>query len=309
MEIIGRIRIWFAAQPPAIRGLLLINIGLYLTWQLVFSWIPVTDVFTKQMMALNPEVPGIFFRPWQLVTYNFLHLGNGFWGFVHVLFNMLWLVWIGRDYELMHGSHRLTAIYLIAGIGGGLVTVLLATLFPDSPFDADIVFGASASVLGVLAAVATFFPHKSIGLLFIGNIPMPVLVVGILVFDLLLMSGSSTAVGAHLGGALFGFLFAKSEKAGMNLSGWANVFFRAPRSRTTAQRESVLRRLESWLSRKDGPKGASGSLRVVKSSADATHKKEPEGAVVDDLLDKISEEGYESLTEDEKRILYEASRK
>lgn len=309
---------WYRMQPRALRALLTINVVLYVLWIVLFRHIDATAVFVFNHLALNPGVPEILFEPWQLITYNFLHLEAGFWGFLHILFNMLWLVWIGREYEELHGPHRLTAIYLIGGIGGGLLSVILAGIAPD--MFGGIIHGASASVLGVLMTVAILYPYKSIALIFLGTIRLIYVVIGFLVLDLLFIQGSSTAVAAHLGGALFGFLFAKAEGNGIDLSSWAQIFFRERRSRRPSASvrrdddESFLSRLEGWLaSRGEKSEKASSSrkatispLRSYSSSVETETAAESE---VDRILDKISEEGYDALTEEEKRILYEASKR
>jgi len=96
---LARFRFWFAAQPEAMRLLLAVNVVVYLAWQIVLIHIPVTRAFVLEHVALNPALPGILFEPWQLIMYSFLHLQPGLGGLLHVGFNMLWMVWIGREYE------------------------------------------------------------------------------------------------------------------------------------------------------------------------------------------------------------------
>lgn len=313
---------WYRMQPRALRALLTINVVIYVLWVVVLMRVGATQVFFLEHLALNPALPGVLFEPWQLVTYNFLHLSPGFWGFLHILFNMLWLVWIGREYEELHGAHRLLALYLLTGIGGGLLTVLFYAAFPGNV----IVYGASASVIGVMTAVAIKYPYKSIALIFIGTVRLIYVVIGFLVLDLLLSSGSSTAITAHLGGALCGFLYAKAEDRGWDLAGWARVFFpdrRAARTRgrsAPAEKAGVLGRMESWLSSKGGGRGGvrggaserEAAVYPISSAGTAQTPVEPKTSAeeeVDRILDKISARGYDALTDEEKRLLYEASRR
>lgn len=307
---------WYRMQPRALRALLTINVVLYVLWIVIFRHIDAAAVFVLNHLALNPGLPGILFEPWQLVTYNFLHLEAGFWGLLHILFNMLWLVWIGREYEELHGPHRLMALYLIGGVGGGVLSVLLAGLAPG--LFGGIIHGASASVLGVLTAVAILYPYKSIALLFIGTVRLIYVVIGFLVLDLLFLRGSSTAVAAHLGGALFGFLFARAEGKGIDLSSWARVFFRERRRRAPARREADegwLSRLEGWLASRGEPSDRAPSsprrspLTPLRSLGGSVETETAPESEVDRILDKISEQGYDALTDEEKRILYEASKR
>ncbi|SHK34505.1 Membrane associated serine protease, rhomboid family [Rhodothermus profundi] len=291
-------------QPPALRALLTINAGFYLLWVVALMHIDVVRRFVWMHLALNPDWPAILTHPWQLVTYNFLHLQPGFWGLIHILFNMLWLVWIGREYEELHGSHRLLALYVIAGVGGGLLTVVLHMLFPGVGAFGGLVHGASASVLGVLMAVAILYPFKSVALFLLGPIRLLYLVLIFLALDVLFMAGGGTAVGAHLGGALFGLLYAKAEQRGIELAGWARVFFQRRRARrrqpVAAETGWSLRRVGAWMEQRRG------SAAESRGSAARERSLEEE---VDRILDKISAHGYDSLTEEEKRILYEASRR
>lgn len=309
---------WYNRQPAALRALLTINVVLYVLWQFVLIFRVESFIgFVLEHLALHPEIPDILFEPWQLITYNFLHLGPGLGGLLHVLFNMLWLVWIGREYEEMHGSHRLLALYFIGGIGGGLLTVFLHLVFPGfGPFGGT-VYGASASVLGILMAVAILYPYKSIALLFIGTIRLIYVVIGFLVIDFLLSAGGSTSVSAHLGGALFGFLYAKAERKGIDLTSWAKVFFperrgRRARPASTRSKEGVLNRMESWLASKNKEKEVTPRKRQSKPvreyEATVEIKSTSLQSEVDRILDKISEKGYDALTDEEKRTLFEASR-
>lgn len=316
----NRFQLWYRAQPPAIRALLTVNVVVYLLWRIVFVHIAATRGFFWEYLALNPGLSDILFKPWQLITYNFLHLSNGLGGLLHILFNMLWLVWIGRDYEQMQGSHRLLAIYLIGGMGGGLLTVLLHALFPGVAVFGGPVHGASASVLGVMMAVAITYPQKSIGLLFLGTFRLIHVVIGFLVLDLLFLAGGGTSISAHLGGALFGLLFAKGEAGGMDLSSWTGFVFQrrgggrrrsSPGGRSASGGDGWLSRMEGWLAsreeRKEEPRQREATIHPMPG------RKQPEAAPpsfeaeVDRILDKISAQGYDALTAEERRVLEEAS--
>jgi len=311
---VNRFRAWYQVQPAALRALLTINAILYVLWQVLLVHIGPVNAFFFRHLALNPDLPAILLEPWQLITYNFLHLGIGFWGLVHIGFNMLWLYWIGKEYEELHGAHRLMSAYFIGGVGGGLLTVLLHALFPEfGPFGGT-VFGASASVLGIMTTVAILYPFKSIGLIFIGTIRLIHIVIGFLVLDLILMAGRNTSVSAHLGGVLFGLLLAKAEGNGVDLSSWARVFFSVSRSERTGyakKDESIFQRIEAWLSFRDGKKKEeTRSAKIYPfTSSSSTTETDASESEMDRILDKISEVGYDALTEKEKRILYEASRK
>jgi membrane associated rhomboid family serine protease len=236
--------------------------------------------------------------PWQLFTYAFLHLGFGLGGLLHIVFNMLWLVWIGQEHEELYGSRQMAWLYGLGAVGGGLLTVILHALFPAVPAFGGYVHGASGAVLAVIAAVATLHPQKRIGLLFLGVWPLRWVLIGFLAFDLLFGLSGGVSVSAHFGGALTGFLFARFSIQGGRSSA------KATRSGTSSSR-SLLRTLDDWLGgRKRGTR-----LKKVEKISEANIMSETEDGEVDKILDKINEHGYESLSESEKQRLYEASRK
>ncbi|PIQ63889.1 MAG: rhomboid family intramembrane serine protease [Bacteroidetes bacterium CG12_big_fil_rev_8_21_14_0_65_60_17] len=300
---LARFRFWFAAQPEAMRLLLAVNVVVYLAWQIVLIHIPVTRAFVLEHVALNPALPGILFEPWQLIMYSFLHLQPGLGGLLHVGFNMLWMVWIGREYEQLRGPARLFGTYILGGLGGALLTVLLAAVFPSSGLFGGTVHGASAAVLAIMMTVAIEYPSKAIALMFIGVVRLKYVVIGFLALDILFLAGSNTSVSAHLGGVLAGWAVAR---LGGGATEWAGLFFGAvPRPSRRRNPESahvpVLERLEGWLARRGKKKDAPARVYRMPDAEDR-------GATdVDAILDKISEFGYDSLTTEEKRILLKAS--
>lgn len=305
----NRFQAWYRVQPKAIRAILTINVAFWVLWALVFVHIPGIRTFVRDYLALNPALPGLLLKPWQIITYNFIHLGVGFWGLVHLGFNMLWLFWIGKEYEELNGSHRLLAAYLIGGLGGAVLTILFYNIFPGSIH----VHGASASVLGVMTAVAITYPYKSIGLMFIGTVRLVWVVVGFLVLDILFIAGSRTAVTAHLGGALFGYLFARAQASGRDLSSWTSIFLgeRSRSSRRTRRKkkeDGFFERIGSWLGGQepDEPRIAG---RIGRAAETPTESEDVLASDIDRILDKISERGYDALSEQEKRALYEASKR
>ena len=314
---------WYRSQPTALRGLITINVVLYVLWQLPLRFIAPVAQFVEGHLALHPALPGILLEPWQLVTYNFLHLGTGFGGLLHVGFNMLWLYWIGKEYEQMHGAHEITALYLIGGVGGGLFTVVVYAVLGSNA----IIYGASASVLAVMMAVAVLYPYKKIGLFLIGVVPLLYVVLGFLALDLLFLGSSNTAVAAHMGGALTGFLFARAQRRGLDLTSWAGVFFvrrgrsggrssargasrgASPNS-SSSEEEETGGGLRAWFGRRGPSKDERKPGQTLREDRKQRNAEQNAAeAEIDRILEKISEHGYEALSDEEKRILYEASQR
>ncbi len=288
------------------RALLTINVVAYLAWQILRLFDP-TEGFVWNHLALNPGLPGVLLQPWQLVTYNFLHLSSGLPGLIHIGFNMLWLYWIGKEYEEMHGAERMFALYMIGGVGGGLLTVILYNLLPGLGLFSGVVHGASASVVGLLLAVGVLYPYKKIRLFLLGTWKLLYIVIGFLIIDFLFaLTGSTSSISAHWGGALGGFLFARAERSGVDVTSWAGLFV-GSRRRRKKKKKTWVDRIEDWLTGADpDPAEAAESSTPSRSRRRTSQAAEEE---IDRILDKISEQGYDALSDEEKRILKEASQR
>ncbi len=295
---------WYYQQPSALRTIITVNVVVWVAMQFLNLW-NAGLLFIQSHLALHPVFPDILLEPWQLVTYSFMHTG-----LLHIGINMLLLFWVGREFERMHGSQQFWTVYLTTAVGGALICLLLSPIAPSiaggmSGGRSIPVLGASASVLGVLTTVAILYPYKQIRLLFFGIVPLLWVVVGFLVIDSLmaLRPGGNTAVAAHWGGALTGFLYARHQQGTLGVLSGIGSLFGGGSSRRSSP--GLLRRIRSWFrpsKQTDEPPSErpGGSNGAPNPPSDRTKE-------VDRILDKISEKGYESLSDEEKRILYEAS--
>jgi membrane associated rhomboid family serine protease len=183
------------AMPPVTRALLLTNVALYLL-ELVAA------PFMLLHFALWPLASEAF-RPWQLLTYGFLHDPNSLW---HIFFNMFALYMFGRALESYWGSRRFLVYFLVCVLAAGLTQIIVTRYTPDAGFTV----GASGGVFGVLLAFAWFFPRQKLIVLPI-PIPLPAWLVVAAYAVLELFFGvtarqQSVAHFAHLGGMLGGIL-------------------------------------------------------------------------------------------------------
>jgi membrane associated rhomboid family serine protease len=183
----------FPSVPPATRALILINVGVYLLQQ-------VANPLIEGLFALWP-LGSPAFRPWQLVSYAFLH-GS----LAHIFFNMFALFMFGRALEAYWGGRRFVLFYLVC-----VVTAALTQLAAQRGAGVnEQVIGASGGIFGVLLAFAWYFPRQRIILLF-PPIPMPAWLFVTLYGLLELFFGvTGTEAGvahfAHLGGMAGGAL-------------------------------------------------------------------------------------------------------
>jgi membrane associated rhomboid family serine protease len=308
------VKMGFMRLPNALRWVLLINISMFLVQALLDLFgLTVVNAFLIQWLALSPSGVENLMQPWRLVTYMFLH-AHGF----HILFNMLWLWWMGRPVEDTLGSRNFTVLFLGAGIGGGLIHVMLASVF-----GAAVTIGASGAVFGMMVCFAMLYPTQPIMLLFLPPIEARYLVAGLIVLDVLFLNAAdNVARVVHLGGALSGYLLMKGYYRGYNYHAWVGAIvdryaflFRSrsgPRSTSGSGSGSGSRKSSS--SGASSTYSSSGRARnpKMRAVADAEILEEVENTdqvEMDRILDKISKDGYASLTAEEKRILFELSKK
>jgi len=248
-------------------------------------------------IALPSNTQTFIVKPWTLITYMFVHIG-----FLHILFNMLFLYWFGRVIQEFLGSERVVSLYLLGGLVGGLTYIITYNLIPfyADRVDISILFGASAGVFAVVVGSATFMPNYTFFLLFIG----PVRIKYIALFYVILSFANTTGPNAggelaHMGGALIGFLFIKQLNRGHD---WGKPVW------------AVLRFFKSFFvkqshihvsySRKEKPRETSFFRKKEKVRSAKSEQEE-----IDAILDKISQSGYESLSKEEKEKLFKASKK
>jgi len=292
----------FSFFPKIIKNLLIINAVVFI-FQMIFDSLSFNGVpgwyYLNRYFALNP-ITGIDralqpynFQIWQFFTYQFMH-GS----FTHILFNMFMLWMFGMEIENIMGSKKFLIYYLLCGVGAGIVQILFAPLLSDSLAP---VIGASGAVYGIMIAFAMFFPERYIFLYFLIPIKAKYLIAFIIVIEFLSVGDASLVAHlAHIGGAITGFVFLLFDKK--NSIRFDNLFgsIRKPGGFGS---ESRFRK-PSFYNRKDNVEDAK-FYEINNDKRDEEISQDE----IDAILDKISRSGYQNLTEREKRILFEASKK
>lgn len=219
-------------------------------------------------------------------------------GVMHILFNMLWLYWFGALFLSFFSAKHLRGVYILGGICGGLLYMAAYNIFPYfCPMtEYSFMLGASASVLAVVAATAYREPNYPIRLFLFGTIRLKYLALIVIGTDLLFIT-SSNAGGhiAHLGGALAGLWFAASLSKGADITAWINKSLDAVSS------------LFSSKPRKPKMKVHYGTDKQKDYNYNA--RKKAQSDEIDRILDKLKKSGYESLTTEEKKSLFDASKR
>jgi hypothetical protein len=222
-------------------------------------------------------------------------------GFSHILFNMFALWMFGSSIENVFGSKKFLIFYLLAGISAGLLHLFFSPLLGGVP---ALTIGASGSVYGVLIAYALFFPDNLIFLYFLIPVKAKYLIGFLIVIEFLAVDSASSGVAhlAHLGGALFGFLFIMFDKN--SYVELKNIFKRSYFYKSTNK------------SKKNMFDNIAGTFRRNNNVDEANYydinskdESEVKQAEIDEILDKISQSGYQNLSEREKKILFQASKK
>jgi membrane associated rhomboid family serine protease len=243
-----------------------------------------------QWLAVPASLDTLLNRPWTIFTYMFLHEG-----ILHILLNMVILYFAGRIFMEYLGGKKLFATYVIGGLMGGAFYIAAYNVFPvfRPIVDQSVALGASASVLAILVAIAVLIPNHSVTLLFAGRIKLKYIALIFVAIDLLSIEKSNPGGHiAHLGGAAWGLVYILLLKKGVPVKKWFSPLGRA------------FKKI-----RRPGPKlHATYSKRPLNddeySSMKADHQKK-----IDAILDKISKSGYESLSREEKELLFKSSKK
>lgn len=232
------------------------------------------DWITMQlsMPAFWGDIP---YKFWTIITYMFLQRG-----FFHLLFNILWLYWLGIIFMDFLNKRQFIFTYLAGGLAGAMLYLLAYNTIPafSGVVQNSFLLGSSASVMAIVVATATLVPDFTIRLLFFGAVRLKYLALAYFILDIIGMGGGNPGGSiAHIGGALLGFIYIKQLNNGNDMSDILNT----------------------------KPK-----LKVVKNTkSPPVNSRVVDQDTIDGILDKISKSGYESLSKIEKEQLFKASKK
>lgn len=244
--------------------------------------------------------------PWTLLTYMFLHVD--IW---HLAFNMLCLYGFGMLFLQFFSARHLRGLYLLGGLCGAVFFLLSVAVFPVFREGQGPLLGASAAVLALIAAMGTAQPDYPVRLFLFGQIRMKYIAIGLILISFLSVP-SANAGGeiAHLGGAFGGWLFACCLARGRDLTKWLNAPFNLCAqwffSRRTARKNSPGKGRKGWAR---NPHMRVHTAREARDWQAPSAAPRPEQGALDGILEKLKRSGYSSLSAEEKRILFEASKR
>ncbi|MCA1762413.1 MAG: rhomboid family intramembrane serine protease [Cryomorphaceae bacterium] len=272
------------------------NVGVFLALTIIrlfgFFFKANTLAAVMPWISANSGWEVMLYKPWTAITYMFVH--EGFW---HILFNMVLLYFSGRIFADLLGGKRFTAVYFMGGIAGFLVYFISYNVFPVFNGASIPIIGASASIMAILVAIATYNPNLELRLILLGNVKLKYIAIFFVATDILFLDQGGNVGGklAHIGGALYGFLYSTSLKKGND---WSGLFY------------TVTDFFRDLVAPKPKMKVASSKPGYKARHYHTESKQEKENQIrIDEILDKISRSGYDSLTKEEKQFLFNNAKK
>jgi membrane associated rhomboid family serine protease len=264
------------------------NVGAFLISIILFYKFKFGIFEFPTWISLSSQPKEVLFFPWTLISYAFLHAG--FW---HLFFNMMVLNFTSRLFLTFFTQKQFLGLYLLSSVFAGLTFVFIYCFLG---LQSNIV-GASAAVMAILVAATTYQPLMEIRLFLLGNVKLWHMTAVILLLDAMqIATDNSGGHISHLAGAAFGFIYIKSLQNGTDLSiivtkivdFFVNLF--QPKNKTPFKKVHVNPRKSNINSQ---------SKIVIKDKSQQQ---------IDEILDKISQSGYDSLTAEEKEFLFKVGK-
>ena len=228
-------------------------------------------------LKLSPDILTFIFTPWTIITYGFIHGGIS-----HILWNMILLYFSSRFFLNLFSAEKFLNTYFLGIILGGIIFLFSFSIFPVFKNSYANLIGSSAGVMSVLIFVCTYSPDQEIRIIFF-NLKLKYLGIALVLIDIIqIPSGNAGGNLAHLGGSLFGFIYANQLKNGNDIG----LFF-----------EKFLFSFYKFFKKPVKLKTVHKNKNPNQNSIDKQKR-------VDDILDKISNSGYDSLSKEEKDFLF-----
>jgi membrane associated rhomboid family serine protease len=277
--------------------LIIINVAFWLAINLLKVLLFLFQVHNLEIityLGVPSSIHKLLNMPWTIFTYMFTHEG-----FFHILFNMLLLYIGGSLFREYLNEKKLLSTYIFGGIFGALFYIASYNIFPvfSDVVSGSIAIGASASVLAVLVAIAVYIPNYTITFLLVGRIKLIYVALIFVAIDLLSINKDNPGGHlAHLGGALYGYIFILQLRKGRDLSNLLNIFYKLSSQLSSLFKKKNKIKVE-YKSKTGRPltDDEYNEIRVNKQEK------------MDEILDKIAKSGYESLTKEEKEFLFKSN--
>jgi membrane associated rhomboid family serine protease len=284
MSIVEDLKHTFRGKNNGLMKLIVINVIVFVASNLFIGISKLSGNWGDslyELFGLSPDIPYALAHFWTIVTYMFFH--NDVF---HILFNMLWLYWMGQLFVEFIGSKQLISTYLLGGICGGLLFIVYGLLFPMT-LGSVILIGASAAVMAIVVAIAFLIPNYTIQVFLLGAVKLKYIALASFIISTMIDFYSNTGGKvAHIGGALYGYIFFVLYRKGVDLGkpihsiiDWTGNLFKRRTKMKVAYKKST-------------------NDELYNTDKLAKEKR------INEILDKISKSGYDSLSKDEKEFLF-----
>ena len=271
-----------------VQKLLFWNIGLFV----LATFVDVVLKFSGfafsyfDYVALSSNTIVFITKPWTILTFNFFHAGV-----FHLIFNVLVLHFSGRLFNTYFTDKQLFGVYLLGGVFSGLTFIVLYFVLGK----VSLLVGASGAIMALLMATATYAPFMLLRIPLLGVVKLWHVAFFILVMDLIQLPLENMGGHlAHFGGALFGFIYIKLLQKGVDMTKPISMFLDQLATVFKPKPKTPFRKVHRNTEKK--------SVHSSGQNTDMTQKQ------IDEILDKISQSGYDCLSKEEKEFLFKAGK-
>ncbi|MGK7389538.1 MAG: rhomboid family intramembrane serine protease [Candidatus Cyclobacteriaceae bacterium M2_1C_046] len=300
----------FYRPNNAVIQLIFINLAIFLVLlvaEVVLKLSQAEGIYATivSYLMMPSDIGKFLTQPWTLITYFFTHTG-----FLHILFNMLFLYWFGKLIQEFLGSDKVISLYVLGGIFGGLTFLLIYNLLPffSDRVASSMMLGASAGVYAIVVGAATFMPNYTFYLLLLGPIRIKYIAIFYVIMSFANTTGNNAGGElAHLGGALIGFIYIKQLQQGNDWGAWITSTIDSIKS-MFSKKEKIRVTYKKKESSKWSTYTSSNFSKSATSAGTRSKSSKVSQDEIDHILDKISDSGYESLSKEEKEKLFNASK-
>jgi membrane associated rhomboid family serine protease len=274
--------------------LLFWNIAFFAIPAVLFGILPLfkvnIDYLSYVSLSSNPN--DLLWKSWSIFTYAFCHSSV-----LHILFNLIMLNFAGRLFLIFFNQKQLLSLYFVGSFFAGLLFLLSYMFFPALANVNTALVGASASVMAILFATVSYSPLMNIRLLLFGNVKLWHIASVLIVIDLFQLPMENTGGHlAHIGGAFFGYIYIRLLKNGIDICNWFTIILDTFSSIFGSRKSKPFKKVHRTYK---APAVKRASKIVTKDKVQQQ---------IDEILDKISQSGYDSLSSDEKEFLFKAGK-
>lgn len=282
-------------EGNVLTRLIFINVFVFIILKIInviFTLFNIYAIDLITFVGVPSHIPLLISRLWTPISYMFVHEG-----LLHLLFNMLWLYWFGQIFLQYFTGRTLGSLYVLGGLAGALLYVAAFNSIPYyTAMDRGYMIGASAAVMSIVMGAAFYRPDVQLNLLFLGRIKIVYIAIFAFLLDFLSLGNPMNPGGhvAHIGGALLGYFFAVQYKNGKDITRWISI--------------AIDWFVGLFKLRQHKPKMKVKHSRN-ESDWEYNDRKNAQQEEIDAILDKLKQSGYSNLTSEEKKKLFDASKK